>query len=81
MVHMVRIADREAIEVVSNVAFPTPRSAIAAVMPLKHKNRVVLFYQRWAKGKSEKVDIRAKTLSKGSTGVWEATTKTNVLSG
>ena len=78
---MVRVGDGKAVEVAANVAVPTPRSAIAAVMPLKHKNRIVLFYQRWAQGKSEKVDIKAKTLSKGSAGVWEVTTETNVLSG
>ena len=78
---MVRVVDGKAIQAAANVAVPTPRSAIAAVMPLKHKNRVVLFYQRWAQGKSEKVDIKAKTLSKGSAGAWEVTTETNVLSG
>jgi hypothetical protein len=78
---MVRVGDGKAIEACANVAVPTPRSNIAAVMPLQHKNRVVLFYQKSAQGTSEKVDIKAKTLSKGSAGVWEVTTETNVLSG
>ncbi|KJK74992.1 hypothetical protein H634G_09627 [Metarhizium anisopliae BRIP 53293] len=80
-VRMIRIADGNAVEVLHDVVVPTPRSYIAAVMPLQHKNRIVLFYQYWGHGKSEKVDIKAKTLSRGPGDVWQVTTEANVLSG
>lgn len=80
-VRMIRIAERRAVEVLHSVVTPTPRSYIAAVMPLQHKDRIVIFYQRWDHEKSEKVDIKAKTLSRGPGNAWEVTTETNVLSG
>jgi len=80
-VQMVRIGDGKCVTVLTDVSTPTPRSFIAAVMPLQHKNRIVLFYQRWDKGNSEKIDIRAKTLSRGTKDNWEVTTETLVLSG
>lgn len=78
---MIRIADGKAVEVLHSVVVATPRSYIAAVMPLQHKDRIVIFYQYWGHGKSEKIDIKAKTLSRGPKDVWEVTTETNVLSG
>jgi hypothetical protein len=80
-VRMIQIGDGKAVEVLHSVVVSTPRSNIAAVMPLQHKNRIVIFYQYWGTGKSEKVDIKAKTLSRDSSGVWSVTTETNVMSG
>jgi hypothetical protein len=79
-VRMVRLGDGKATEVLDNVITPTPRSYIAAVMPLKHKDRIVIFYQQWDKGKAEKVDIKAKTLSRGPRDTWEVVTEAHVLS-
>lgn len=80
-VHMIRIQDGDTAEVLNNVVVATPRSYIAAVMPLQHKNRIVIFYQYWGHGKSEKVDIKAKTLTRGPGGAWAVSTETTVLSG
>ena len=80
-VQMVRIGDGKCETVLNDVSTPTPQSSIAAVMPLQHKNRIILFYQRWDKGNSEKIDIRAKTLSRGTRDSWEVATETLVLSG
>jgi hypothetical protein len=78
---MIRLAEGKAVEVLHSVVVSTPQSHIAAVMPLKHKDRIVIFYQYWDTGKAEKVDIKAKTLSRGPKDVWEVTTETNVLAG
>ena len=81
VVRMIRIEEGKATKVVEKVATPTPRSGIAAVMPLQHKDRIVLFYQVWDAGKAEKVDIKAKTLCKKGANEWEALTETNLMSG
>jgi hypothetical protein len=80
-VRMIRLADSKAEEVIHTVVVPTPRSYIAAVMPLKHKDRIVIFYQYWDHGKSEKVNIKAKTLSRGPKDTWEVMAEANVMSG
>lgn len=80
-VRMVRIGNNKAEEVLEKVVTPTPRSDIAAVMPLNYKDRIIIFYQHWDHGKSEKVDIKAETLTRTRAGVWEVATETNVMSG
>ena len=82
-IQMIRIDEGAAERIIEQVASPTPRSAIAAVMPIQHKDRIVLFYQVWDKGDSEKVDIKAQTFSKTGSEAdsWSATVVTDLLSG
>jgi len=81
VVRMIRIEEGKATKVVEKVATPTPRSGIAAVMPLEYQDRIVLFYQVWDAGKAEKVDIKAKTFHKKGANEWEALTETNLMNG
>ena len=82
-IEMINISGGQATTVIGKVASPTPRSAIAAVMPLKHKDKIVLFYQVWDEGDSEKVDIKAQTFSRTGQGVndWQAGVTTDLLDG
>ena len=68
---------------IDNVVSPTPRSAIAAVIPLQQKNRIVLSYQVWDTGDSEKVKIMAQTLIRvgGGGDNWQAAVTTDLLDG
>lgn len=80
---MIRIDEGLAETVIDNVVSPTPRSAIAAVMPLQQRDRIVLFYQVWDTGDSEKVDIKAQTFSrpKGKADAWESIMTTDLFDG
>ena len=82
-VQMIHIDQGMATTVIDKVVSPTPRSAIAAVMPLQQKDRIVLFYQVWDMGDSEKVDIKAQTFSRMGGGVhdWQAGITTDLMDG
>jgi hypothetical protein len=82
-IQMVRVDEGAAERIIDKVASPTPRSSIAAVMPLQQKDRIVLFYQVWDKGNSEKVNIRAQTFSKtgSEANSWSATVVTTLTTG
>ncbi|KAH0562957.1 hypothetical protein GP486_002480 [Trichoglossum hirsutum] len=61
------------------IGTPTPRSSIAAVMPLQHQDRIILIYQVWESGKSEKVEIKAKTLAKQPDSTWSPIHETRLV--
>lgn len=80
---MIRIYEGTAERIIDKVASPTPRSSIAAVMPIQFKDRIILFYQVWDKGDSEKVDIKAQTFIKAGVEAdgWNAAVVTDLMSG
>jgi hypothetical protein len=82
-IQMIRIDEGAAERIIDKVASPTPRSSIAAVMPRRQKDRIVLFYQVWDQGDSEKVDIKAQTFSKTGPRAdsWSPTIVTDLLDG
>jgi len=80
---MIRIDQGQATAVIDDIVSPTPRSAIAAVMPLQQQDRIILFYQVWDTGDSEKIDIKAQTFGRGGGGAddWQSILTTDLLDG